>query len=58
MEQGNQLLDQATDANDAIRDANLQTTQTYTGQVSKNKEMAEGEEWYHGVTDEIGRAHV
>eukprot|EP01051_Picozoa_sp_SAG22_P040494 SAG22_NODE_21884_length_253_cov_0.668831_2_plen_28_part_01 len=28
MEQGNQLLDQATDANDAIRDANLQTTQT------------------------------
>ena len=54
MEQGNQLLDQATDANDAIRDANLQTTQTYTGQVSKNKEMAEGEEWYHGVTDAFG----
>jgi len=54
MEQGNQLLEQATDANDAIRDANLQTTQTYTGQVSKNKEMAEGEEWYHGVTDAFG----
>jgi hypothetical protein len=54
MEQGNQLLDQATDANDAIRDANLQTTQTYNGQVSKNKEMAEGEEWYHGVTDAFG----
>ena len=54
MEQGNQLLDQAVDANDAIRDANLKTTQKYDSDVKTDKEMAEGEEWYHGVTDALG----
>lgn len=54
MEQGNQLLDQAVDANDAIRDQNLKTTQTYDSDKKTDKQIAEGEEWYHGVTDAFG----
>ena len=58
MEQGNQLLEQASDANDSVRDHNKKSTQDYHNKVQTNKEMAEGEEWYHGVTDALGAQHT
>ena len=53
MEQGNQLLQNSADANQEIRDENLKTKQDYKGKVTENKELARGEEWYHGVTDTL-----
>ena len=54
MEQANMLLSGAADANDKIRDANANDLLDYQGKVSKNKDIAEGEDWYHGVSDTIG----
>ena len=54
MEQGNQLLQGAADANDAIRDRNAVNFDSYQKNLKQDKEMLQGEEWYHGVTDAIG----
>ena len=54
MEMGNQLLQNGADANDAIRDRNKVNYDTYQGNLKKDKEMLQGEEWYHGVTDALG----
>jgi hypothetical protein len=54
MEQGNQLLEMATDANDKIRAENKQNFEAWQSKIKQNKEIAEGEDWYHGVTDVLG----
>lgn len=54
MEQGNQLLQNGADANDAIRDRNAVNFDNYQKNLKQDKEMLQGEEWYHGVTDAIG----
>lgn len=55
MEQANMLLSGASDANDAIRDANNKTTQTWQNTTKKGDEREkEGESWYHGIMDTVG----
>jgi hypothetical protein len=54
MEQGNQLLDMAADANDKIRAENKQNFEAWQAKIKQNKEISQGEDWYHGVTDVLG----
>jgi len=54
MEQGNQLLEMATDANDKIRAENKQNFEAWQSKIKQAKEIGQGEDWYHGVTDVLG----
>lgn len=54
MEQGNQLLDAATDANDQIRAENKQNFEAWESKKKQDQEIGQGEDWYHGVTDVLG----
>lgn len=54
MEQGNQLLEAATDANDQIRAENKQNFEAWESKKKQDKEIGQGEDWYHGVTDVLG----
>lgn len=54
MEQGNQLLSMAADANDKVRAENKQNYENWRSKVKQNKEISQGEDWYHGVTDVLG----
>ena len=58
MEQANMLLSGAADANDAIRDANNKTTQTWQNTKKTDAREKEGESWYHGVMDTVGGGNV
>jgi len=58
LEQANMLLSGAADANDAIRDANNKTTQTWQNTKKTDAREKEGESWYHGVMDTIGAGNV
>ena len=54
MEQGNQLLSMASDANDKVRAENKQNFENWQSKIKQNKEISQGEDWYHGVTDVLG----
>jgi hypothetical protein len=54
IEQGNMLLQAVSDANDNIRAENLKNFQDYQNKLKTDKQISEGEEWYHGVTDVVG----
>lgn len=54
MEQGNQLLAAATDANDQIRAENKVNFDNWQNKKKQDKEIGQGEDWYHGVTDVLG----
>ncbi len=54
MEQGNQLLEAATDANDNIRAENKVNFDNWQNKKKQDKEIGQGEDWFHGVTDVLG----
>jgi len=54
MEQGNQLLAAATDANDQIRAENKVNFDNWQSKKKQDKEIGQGEDWFHGVTDVLG----
>ena len=54
MEQGNQLLESATDANDNIRAENKVNFDNWENKKKQDKEIGQGEDWFHGVTDVLG----
>lgn len=54
MEQGNQLLQAATDSNDNIRAENKVNFDNWQGKKKQDKEIGQGEDWFHGVTDVLG----
>ena len=58
LEQANMLLSGASDANDAIRDANNKTTQTWQNTKKTDAREKEGESWYHGVMDTVSGGNV
>jgi hypothetical protein len=58
LEQANMLLSGAADANDAIRDANNKTTQTWQNTKKTDAREKEGESWYHGVMDTVSGGNV
>jgi len=58
LEQGNQLLRGARDANDSIRDQNNANTRTWEGTTKPMDDAAkEGEAWYHGIGTSVAAQH-